>query len=268
MEATEIVGFCGACCYGGEPGLRLVDCASGDPWDPYSTDRVVDIGIDRESFTSRGWSDEQLGRWSNGSRNAPAHQGLFLSLFYAIQNMNPTEPNHPWNENVGDWDRGLGAHIDYWSNQLRGLRYRLYAYDNFNPPTKRGVIVGRRGNEFPFDTRPNAIGHGGGAQEIYIRTDKEPPTNEDPDFVAGFALGRRTDANSWIWKELPGGKKRTYTNITHLLAHEIGHFLGFPHINDENSIMFCSTSGDRVPRWQTPESTNEYFKRLVGKLNV
>jgi hypothetical protein len=105
-------------------------------------------------------------------------------------------------------------------------------------------------------------------EQIYILADSEPPKPDDPNFVAGFALGRRTDENSWIWKDEGGGARRAYINITHILAHEVGHFFGFPHVSDENSIMHCSIGGDKVPRWQTPQHINDHFKRLVGKLKA
>ena len=81
-------------------------------WEPRTTENVIDIGLDRQSFLDRGFSDEQLGRWNNGSTSE--RRGVFLSMFYALQHRNPNDPNHAWNEDVHDWDRGLGAHIDYW----------------------------------------------------------------------------------------------------------------------------------------------------------
>src|SRR5947209_4338383 len=47
---------------------------------PQTTDRTVDIGLDRQSFLSRGWSNQQLGAWDNGA--ATDRGGLFLSIFY------------------------------------------------------------------------------------------------------------------------------------------------------------------------------------------
>jgi hypothetical protein len=56
--------------------------------------------------------------------------------------------------------------------------------------------VGRRGDEEPFKSHPTAIGHAGTFEQIYIRTNWEEPKPDDPNFVAGFALGQRTDAHS------------------------------------------------------------------------
>ena len=85
--------------------------------------------------------------------------------------------------------------------------------------------------------------------------------------VGGFALGCRMDKPSWIWKKEDGGR-RTYLNLSHLIAHEVGHFFGFPHINDENSIMYCSLGADKPQRWQEPEPYNLFFKALAYKLKA
>jgi hypothetical protein len=81
---------------------------------PFRNTRIMDFGIDRQSFLDRGWTDSQIGRWDPNNKR----KSLFLSAFYALQMNNPNDLNHRWNEGSNDWDRGLGAHVDYWCKQV------------------------------------------------------------------------------------------------------------------------------------------------------
>lgn len=222
---------------------------------PQASERVIDIGLDRDSFTSRGWPEGLLGAWNNGALTG--RRGIFLSMFYALQMGDPHDLSHPWNEPTTSWDRGLSAHIDYWTQQQRHLSYRLFVYDNYNPPTRRGVIVGRRGNEAPFfggGPCAGAIGCAGGDDKIYVQSD------------FSWALGHRIDAPVWI--QGPDGKWRM--NISYVIAHEVGHFFGFPHVNDTGCIMNPQIGGDRHkrPLWQVPENQmNPLFANLARQVN-
>jgi hypothetical protein len=232
-------------------GFGLVDLNT-----PQTTDRVVDIGLDRQSFLSRGWSEEDLGRWNNGSKRE--RRGLFLSMFYALQMNNANDLSHSWNEAAHDWDRGLGAHIDYWAKAERHLPFYLYVYDNPNSPSRKGIIVGRNSGEIPFSSgRPcsgaNVIGCVEGSDIIYLRADYS------------WALGHRIDEPIWI----KGTDERFRFNITYLIAHEAGHFFGFPHVEDDGSIMnpVIGPDPNKRPRWQVPDSQmRPLFAALARKL--
>jgi hypothetical protein len=206
--------------------------------------RTFNIGLDRQSFLDRGWTNEQLGAWDGGS--FAARRGLFLSMFYALQNLHPQELGHPWNEQVHAWDRGLGAHIDHWKRMRCDREFYLYVYDNSIPlEMTNGIIVGRNSNEPPFSVggpcfKPDSIivGCAGGSRIIYLRTNYS------------YALGQRIDNPVWI----QGSDGQSRFNISYLIAHETGHFFGFPHVESLDSIMNATTKkdGDR-PRWQTPD---------------
>jgi hypothetical protein len=201
---------------------------------PQTTERMVSIGLDRQSFLDRGWPDIALGRYNNGATNE--RRGVILSMYYALE-MGGAEPTpHPWYEPINDWDRGIGAHIDYYLNSERQLRFYMYAYDNPNIDYKRGLVVGRRSDEPPFTepgcNGPNVIGCAGGDDKMYIRTD------------FSYAMGRRLDGPTHV--EL-GGKY--YVNLTYVIAHEAGHFFGFPHVASTDAIMYPSIGTGVQQRW-------------------
>jgi hypothetical protein len=247
LNKSDIITVCGY----GEEHKKL---SQGRP---QSLNHTIDIGLDRQSFIDRGWTDAQLGRWNNGATQD--RKGLFLSMFYALQMNNPSIGIHPWNEGCNDWDRGLGAHIDFWTKDKHGFPYQLYVYDYPVPPKRQGVIVGRTSNEAPFAgggpcSIPNAIGcAGGGSDLICVNTS------------ASFSLGRRIDDLSIVLDN--DGQHRI--NLTYLLAHEVGHFYGFDHINDSSNIMFPSIGGNNLrPKWQTPEGiSNPMFWALADALD-
>lgn len=211
---------------------------------PFSDKRVMDFGIDRSSFRDRGWTDSQIGRWNPNSKR----KSLFLSAFYALQMNNANDLNHPWNERSNAWDRGLGAHIDFWSKHVTKKPFNLYVYDSLQAPNLVGRIVGRRTSEAPFNGNSSILGvapfDGGG---IFINTDVE------------FALGERMYANSWIGKNI---------NLSHVIAHEAGHWFGFDHVsNCEQCMMHPSIGGNFVTRWQNKsEVMNPLFEELARKL--
>ena len=211
---------------------------------PISTKRVMDFGIDRQSFLDRGWTDEQIGRWNPQDKR----KSLFLSAFYALAMNNANEPNHPWNEPSHDWDRGLGAHIDYWTKQETGKPFYLYTYDSLNAPSLVGRIVGRRTNEAPFNGS-KAIGNAPGRNgEIFINTDID------------WALGERMDVNTWVG---------TKFNLSHVIAHEAGHWFGFDHTETCPKCMMNRTvGGNFFPRWQERDDImNPLFAELARKLD-
>jgi len=211
---------------------------------------VIDIAIDRQSFVRRGWSGADLGSWNNGSMSVRNRRGLFLSAFYGLALGNPSTPNS-WQEPVDDWDRGLAAHIDYAANEaLQKGNFRLYIYDRLGAPTQRGVIVGRRLNEEPFNAGSckGAIGCADGSDKIYLRTDYD------------WALGYRTDYGAWI----KVGSKYYY-NISLVIAHEVGHFFGLSHFNHEQSIMNAVAPMNNA-RWRNPPSLNEAITGIARKI--
>ena len=211
---------------------------------PFSTNRVMDFGIDRQSFIDRGWTNEQIGRWNPQDKR----KSLFLSAFYALQMNNANDPNHPWNEPSHDWDRGLGAHIDYWSKQVTLLPFHLYVYDSLNAPALVGRIVGRSTKEAPFNGRKSVVGNAPGANgEIFINTDTD------------WALGERMDVNSSVGTRL---------NLSHVIAHEAGHWFGFDHTETcKKCMMNRSLGGNFFPRWQERHDImNPLFAELARKL--
>jgi hypothetical protein len=210
---------------------------------PFRTQRVMDFGIDRKSFLDRGWTNSQIGSWNPINKR----KSLFLSAFYALQMNNANDLKHPWNEPSHDWDRGLGAHIDFWSKHVTGKPFNLYVYDSLQAPNLVGRIVGRRTNEAPFNGG-SAIGmapwDGGG---IFINTDVD------------FALGERMDVNSWVGEKI---------NLSHVIAHEAGHWFGFDHVtNCQKCMMNPAIGGDFIVRWQYKgEVMNVLFTELARKL--
>lgn len=214
---------------------------------PFRNTRVMDFGIDRQSFRDRGWTDVQIGRWNPDSGSK--RKSLFLSAFYALQMNNANDPNHSWNEPSHAWDRGLGAHIDYWCKEVTRKPFYLYVYDDFlRAPTLVGRIVGRRTNEAPFDGSTNVVGIAPGRNgEIFINTD------------TSWALGERMDVTSWVGRSL---------NLSHVIAHEAGHWFGFDHVSTcDKCIMNSSLGGNFVPRWQErSEIMNRLFAELARKL--
>jgi hypothetical protein len=220
---------------------------------------VASIGIDRQSFLDRGWPNERLGAWNGGS--SVARRGLFLSMFYALQNLHPQELGHPWNQGVHPWDRGLGAHIDHWK-RLRCER-EFYLYVNDHPIPLVGMaanVVGRTSNEMPFTQGPcgpkpgrEILGCAGQFSTIFIRTDYS------------YSLGQRIDEPVWI----RGSDGMYRINISYIIAHECGHFFGFPHVSSPANMMFESLpqiDAER-PRWQTPdEQMRPLFDYIAGFL--
>lgn len=211
---------------------------------PFRTQRVMDFGIDRQSFRDRGWSDSQIGRWDPNNKR----KSLFLSAFYALQMNNPNDPNHRWNERSDSWDRGFGAHIDYSSKKITGKPFNLFVYDSLQASNLVGRIVGRRTSESPFNGRSSVLGNAPGANgEIFINTD------------ANFALGERMDVNSWVGSRI---------NLSHVIAHEAGHWFGFDHVsNCPQCMMNPSVGGSFIPRWQYKgEVMDKLFNELARKL--
>lgn len=225
-------------------GFNLVENGWLNPG-PFRDTRLMDFGIDRRSFTERGWTDEQIGRWNPNDKR----RSLFLSAFYALQMNNPNDPNHAWNEPSHDWDRGLGAHIDYWTKSETGQPFNLFVYDSLGAPNLVGRIVGRRTKEAPFNGR-EVVGNAPGLNgEIFINTE------------INWALGERMDANSWV-----GAEGRL--NLSHVIAHEAGHWFGFDHVSTcKRCMMNRSLGGNFFPRWQERSDVmNPLFAELASKL--
>jgi hypothetical protein len=67
------------------------------------------------------------------------------------------------------------------------------------------------------------------------------------------------DANSWVCKSL---------NLSHVIAHEAGHWFGFDRVSAcEQCMMSPSIGGDYFPRWQLKsEVMNPLFIELAKKL--
>ncbi len=216
---------------------------------PFRTQRVMDFGIDRQSFRDRGWTDSKIGRWDPNNKR----KSLFLSAFYALQMNNPNVPNHRWNEPCDSWDRGFGAHIDYSSKKITGKPFNLFVYDSLQAPNLVCRIVGRRLNESPFSDYPYNSDPGllaiapGENGEIFINTDGD------------FALGERMDVNSRVGSRI---------NLSHVIAHEAGHWFGFDHVsNCPQCMMNPSLGGSFVPRWQYKgEVMDKLFNELARKL--
>jgi hypothetical protein len=224
-------------------GFSLTDNGWLNPG-PFRNTRIMDFGIDRQSFRDRGWTDSQIGHWDPNNKR----KSLFLSAFYALQMNNPNDLNHRWNERSHDWDRGLGAHIDYWSKQVTRKPFNLFVYDSLQAPNLVARIVGRRTSEAPFNGKSSVLGNAPGQNgEIFINTD------------GNFAIGERMDVNSWVGKNI---------NLSHVIAHEAGHWFGLDHVtNCEQCMMNPSIGGTFSPRWQLKsEVMNPLFIELAKKL--
>lgn len=209
--------------------------------------RAMDVGLDRQSFLDRGWTEQQLGRFPNKT------ESLFLSMYYALQLGDPNPPTHPWSEQVHNWDRGLTAHIDYYLNEQHGQHFSMYAYDHAKPPTRRAILVGRRSTEPPFTTvckGSNVIGCAGASDKIYIRTDYS------------YALGYRLDDSAHILKD-----GRYFVNISYLISHEAGHFFGLPHVNDPGGIMYYQLGAQPKQHWHHSSlETQRLLRELAHRL--
>jgi hypothetical protein len=162
---------------------------------------------------------------------------------------NPNDPNHRWNEPCDSWDRGFGAHIDYSSKKITGKPFNLFVYDSLQAHNLVGRIVGRRTSESPFNGKSSVLGNAPGADgEIFINTD-----------YVDFALGERMDVNSWVGTKI---------NLSHVIAHEAGHWFGFDHVsNCPQCMMNPSLGGSFVPKWQYKgEVMDKLFNELARKL--
>ncbi|MBL8207948.1 MAG: matrixin family metalloprotease [Blastocatellia bacterium] len=145
--------------------------------------------------------------------------------------------------------------MDYWCKQIIKKPFNLFVYDSLGKSFVTGTIVGRSSKDYPFNTRPSGvIGVAPGPNgEIFIKTDYE------------WALGERMDANSWADRKI---------NLSHVIAHEAGHWFGFDHVRkDERGddcktcIMYPSIGGGHSPKWQTASKiTNSLFEQLARKL--
>lgn len=223
--------------------------------DPFTTDRVVDICLDRASFLARGWNNSELGRYGNGEIDPANRRGLFLSMFYALQMGNPHTGPHPWDEPVATNDRGLGAHIDHWVG-TRGKQFQLRVWDDEWAPHRKGIIVGRNLDEYPFKGE-GALTLGyyvSGQDKIFVRADYP------------FALGHRIDEPTNVEDSTTGDVR---PNITYVIAHEMGHFFGFRHLMTNNQLCMMNPIVDYSPRmyWQQPEAPmNTCFSELRDRM--
>lgn len=204
------------------------------------------VCLDRGSFTQRGFSEGDLGRFPN-QRN-----GVFLSIFNAIELNNPRHPNHPWfDNNLNSWHRGISAHLDYDSQEIhdRDSRVHFFAYDNNTnvPAGCRVTLRARNQGERPFSTSsddcnsPNAVGcyHPGvDSNSIFIRAD------------ANWTTGSRTDETS------------NRINLTRTIAHELGHFLGMGHSGERRSIMNATIRSNEYQNWQSDQFIRDYVRTL------
>lgn len=221
---------------------------------PQTVERVVDIGLDRQSFIDRGWTEDMLGSYENGSK--VKKRGIFLSMYYALQIGQPEDNKNPWHEAIGDFHRGLGAHIDYYLWEQHKKHFRLYAYDNLNAPTRRGSIVGRKSTEAPFFdggdcSGTNVVGCAGADDKIYIRTDYN------------WIFGKRLDAPVRIEEN-----GRYYVNITYTITHEVGHFFGMNHTSSPDSIMYPVLGTNSNQSWHDSSLQQQnVFRELSHKLN-
>ena len=115
--------------------------------------------------------------------------------------------------------------------------------------------MARNADESPFDKKPDGVIGTvfEGQDEIYIKADAED----------GWCLGHRMNEDFWI--KCSDDKYRM--NLTYIIAHEVGHFFGFPHVDDDQSIINATVGGrDERQRWQTPQ-TDQLFVTLVGKIH-
>jgi hypothetical protein len=216
--------------------------------------RVVNFFLYRETFLDAGWTQEQLGSWDPDPLS-PSRRGLFLSMFYALQNNNLP---HPWNETTSGWDRGLGAHIDHVARARRNLDFSIVVYHRVwglvVQPFEQGCLIqAARASEM------------GKAFGVHTSGDIRHVMKINVD--ADWALGHRIDEPTYILGE--DGRYRM--NITYLIAHEAGHHFGFGHVADRSSIMYEHVLNipptDPRPIWQSPaDQMMALFNGLVGQL--
>ncbi len=223
--------------------------------DPTVTRNVLNVGLDRGSFLRRGYTNQQLGGWQGG--NPASKRGVFLSLFYALQLNNPNERNNPWNENenVENKFRGLGAIIDSHAKAQYGPQkaYFINVFDNDRLEGLDAVIVGRNLDEAPFNDEKQCKDGLGcaapGQKNIYIRAD------------ANWTLGLRLDKPYYA-----RGTTATQVNLTHVLAHQVLHFLGFPHQEAKDSILYPGEEDERSQSFDSPKEIQDLFRKFVASI--
>lgn len=203
------------------------------------------VCLDRDSFTDRGFSEDDLGSWPN------QRSGVFLSLFNAVQANNPNDENHAWfDPNLHPWYRGISAHIDYWTKEHHGSNANviMYAYDNNSADIGcRVTLRARNDGERPFSDREDdcnsasAIGcyHPGlDRNSIFVRADEN--------WVTGLTTDQTTSG----------------LHLTRTIAHEFGHFLGFGHVDTRKSIMHGTLRSREYQDWQSDSLVPDYALSL------
>ncbi len=100
---------------------------------------------------------------------------------------------------------------------------------------------------------------GGGAHGICIHVSEKPPGvertlvfTEEPFQEPTLALGTA----EFPWTGGPSSRIRINSNadwsrysLLHVLVHEVGHALGFPHTHDPDSVMRPYHTGQERPGW-------------------
>lgn len=222
--------------------------------DPTVTRNVLNVGLDRSSFLRRGYTNQQLGGWQRG--DATAKRGVFLSLFYAFQLLNPNERNNPWNEgeSVQDQYRGLGAIIDAHAKAQYGPQksYFINVFDNDRLEGLDVVITARNLDEAPFNDEKackDGLGCSAPGQKIvYVRAD------------VNWTLGQRLD------KPYFTRAMNTQVNLTHILVHHVLHFLGFPHQDAKDSILYPGEEDERYQGVDSPKEIRDLFRKFVASI--
>lgn len=213
---------------------------------------TVDMVLDRDSFLKRGWREDWLG--TLGDVGKPGSQTVYISMVHAL-NVDLGNGNNLNQMNLGE----LIKHYAKQNNKEFGLHVYEGTKGKDSPPNMRGRIVARKRNEYPFNEKglEQAIGAAPGPEgEIYILADLQLPLR----WGLGWGM---TDEGGRPYQGKNDGSYEI--NLTHVIAHEMGHCFGIGHFDSEESVMHSAHQWG-ANTWQKPRGLVDALNGVVGKI--